>query len=129
MPEMLEEKLKDLHKLRMQKDGLTGEMEKLEKRIEDLNAMVTDEFESRQIQSMKLEGIGMFYLAVKSYPRATDKVALREWLEQKGYGWEMVLAYNAMKFQGFYNELMENKKELPTCVEQYTTASVKMRKE
>ena len=120
----LEDKLKKLYQLRVEKEKLEKLVGDYNKQIAELNEDVTDEFQSRQIQNIKLEDIGIFSLRVKVYPRATDKLALKTWLESQGYGWETVLAYNHNKFVGFYNELLDNKKSLPPCVEQFTKAII-----
>jgi hypothetical protein len=125
----LEESLKQLHDLNLQIDALEAHTAQLKQEAVELNAKLTEEFESRQIKSMKLDGVGNFILHVSSYPKCFDKVALKEWLKAQGYGWETVLAFNQSKFKGFYNELLENQKELPPGTETYTEAKIRIRKE
>ncbi len=123
---MIETKLKELKQAKDAKASIQSDLGKLNETIERLSDEITEEFQSRQIKSMKLEGIGNFVLAVKSYPRAKDKIVLREWMESKGYGWDMLLAYNAKKFQGFYNELLDNKKELPPEIEAFMKTEIRV---
>ncbi len=120
----IEDKLKALHQLQVQKTELENQVKHTESLIDALNAEVVDEFESRQIKSMKLEGVGNFVMRVSSYPKVYDHALLKEWLLKQGISWEVVSAFNAKKFQGFYNELLESKQPLPEGAETFTKAKI-----
>ena len=125
----IEDKLKALARLRWQKTEIKNQLDCTEALIEQAQAEIVDEFESRQIKSMKLDGIGNFVMRVSSSPRVNDPVLLRNWMEGKGIEWEVICALNAKKLQGFYNERLENGEELPSGVETYTKAIIALTKE
>lgn len=125
----IEDKLKSLHNLQLQKIDLKNALDLCQSNIDMAQEEIVDEFESRQIKSMKLDGLGNFFIRNSNYPKITDVQTLRGWMVKNGIDWEVITALNAKKFQGFYNELLELGKELPPGVENYLKTSVVMVKE
>ena len=124
----IEDKLKAFYQLRQQKTEQANQLANTEALIEQAQAEIVDEFESRQIKSMKIEGFGLFVAKVSSYPKVFDPALLRYWMDSKGISWETVSALHAKKLQEFYNERLENGEELPQGVETFTRASISITK-
>ncbi len=125
---MIEEKLKQLYALRVEKDEIEAEKTAVQEKIDALEVEIVDGFEARQIKSMKLEGLGNFVMAVTTGPKVVDQPLFRDWMEENGYPIDMVLAFNDKKFKGFYRELMDNNKPLPVGTECFTKAIIKITK-
>ena len=126
----IEDKLKALHQLLNSKVALENDLKCLNSNIEQAQIEIVDEFESRQLQHINIEGIGTFYKrVVMAAPKVIDPVTLRTWLEANGFNWEMVTAFNSKKLQGLYNELLEQKKPLPEGIEPpFTKATIVLKK-
>ncbi len=125
----LEDRLKRLHALKAEKQVAEAQAKKIQERIDEADEQIREEFENRQIKSMKLKGIGNFYIHTQSYPKVTDHAALHEWMKTNGFDWNIVLAFNAQKFKGFYRELLDNKQSLPVGCENFVKASIRIGKE
>lgn len=125
----IEDKLKALHSLQIAKTTIENELKCIQANIDIAQEEIIDEFESRQIKSMKLDGIGNFFMRTSSYPKVTDPQVLRVWMEAQGIPWEVVTAFNSKKLQGFYNERLEQGIELPPGVENFLKTSVVMKGE
>lgn len=86
---------------------------------------IVDEFESRQLQHINIDGIGTFYKRTSVMaPKLLDPQMLRTWLDRNGFNWEMVTAFNSQKLRGLYNELLEQGRPLPEGVAPPFTKSV-----
>ncbi len=123
---MIELKLKTLFDLRAAKDKVEAQAKSIEEEIEKLEEEIVDEFESRQIKSMKIDGMANFVMAVSSYPKVNDPALMRQWLDEQGISWETVSAFNAKKFQGFYKELLDAGKPLPPGTENFVKSKIKV---
>lgn len=124
----IEDKLKALYQLRQQKVEISNQLKNTEALIDQAQAEIVDEFESRQIKSMKIEGMGLFVSKVSSYPKVYDPAQLRNWMDNKGIPWDVISALNSKKLQGFYNERLEAGEELPSGVETFTKAVIAITK-
>lgn len=120
----IEEKLKHLAKLQSLKEAFAAKKAKIEEEIDDLNAVLCDEFESRQVKSIKLDGIGNFVMKISSYPKIFNPVEFRRWLDNNKIPFDVVAAVHAKKFRGFYNELLENGNSLPDGCGTYTKSKI-----
>ncbi len=125
----IEEKLKVLYQLKQQKIELSNQLKNTESLIDMAQAEIVDEFESRQIKSMKIEGVGNFVMRISAYPKVTDVSTLRMWMESHEIPWETITALHAKKFQGWYRELCEQGQPLPEGCENYTEALIAVTKE
>ena len=121
----IEEKLKALHQLELQKLQIANQLKLCNANIETAMEEIVDEFESRQLQHINIDGIGTFYKRTSVMaPKLLDPQMLRTWLDRNGFNWEMVTAFNSQKLRGLYNELLEQGRPLPEGVAPPFTKSV-----
>lgn len=125
----IEDKLKELFKLREIKAGQEAQVKDTEAKISALQIDIVDEFESRQIRSMKIDGMGNFVMAVIVAPKVVDPVAFKDWMLENSVPMDTVTAVHAKKFRAWYKELMENNQPLPKGCEVYTEAQIRVAKE
>jgi hypothetical protein len=123
----IKEKMLEIKALREEKENLNIRLDQINDKLYELNTAVTDFFESHHIQSMKMEGIGNFYLNRSLQPQIEDREALYNWLQGKG-DYDSMLSFNSNKFRSYYKELMDNGEELPIGVTQFFKVEVRLRK-
>ncbi len=121
----IEDKLKALHQLQLQKMQIENQLKACNANIEIAQGELVEEFEDRQLQHINIDGVGTFYKRTSvAAPKLLDPQALRNWLDNNGFNWEMVTAFNSKKLQGLYNELLEQGKPLPEGIEPPFTKSI-----
>ena len=116
-----------IRSLRDTKKNLKAEIQDIDSQLQDLNVKVVDFFEAQKIQSMKLEGVGHFFLNRELYPQVEDKELVMAWLKKEG-DLDLIMTFNTNKFKAYYKERLENKQELPENVRQYIKTDIRVRK-
>jgi hypothetical protein len=127
LTEEVRSKMERIKELREVKANLKQELDTVNGELEELNVKVTDFFESHRIQSLKIEGLGNFYLNRALYPAIEDKEVCYNWLKKTG-DYELLLSFNTNKFKAYYKERLENGQELPDGVNQFFKTDVRLRK-
>lgn len=116
-----------IRELRDQKSNLKMELKGIDEELLDHNAKVVDFFEANKLQSMKMTGVGNFFLNRELYPRIEDKEIVMDWLKKQG-DLDLIMTFNTNKFKAYYKERIENKDSLPDGVEQYIKTDIRVRK-
>ena len=125
----LEEKLTQLRDKKIDLQQLAQQKTDLQKQIDAITAEILEAYEARNIKSMKIKGVGNFVTYQSSYPKVTNHVLLQEWMVSNDFEYNIVTAFNAKKFQGFYRELLDNKQPLPPGCENFVKTSIRIGKE
>jgi len=120
-------KLMELRALRDKRAELDVERKKMTEELEKRNAELVEYFEHNDLQQMRLEGAGLFYVARTSFPEIEDKQAVQEWLEAKG-DLDLIMTFNTSKFRAYFNEKVENNDDLPPKCNQFIKTEIRMRR-
>lgn len=97
-----------LSTMRDQKTALERELTTLNARLEAANAQLVETMETLALDSFRVAGLGLFYLAEAAYPQVTDAAALAAWLRAESLGdlvketvhWQTLRALVAERLQG-----------------------------
>lgn len=123
----IRDKMERIKTLRETKAALKSQLDDVNEELENLNIDVTDFFESHRIQSLKIEGIGNFYLNRQLYPSIENQEVCYNWLKAAG-DFDLMLTFNTNKFKAYYKERLENGMDLPDGVKQFFKTEVRLRK-
>lgn len=106
------DKCKTLRALQDDKTELKRHQTELQEKIDRCNSELAEYFEINEIQNIKLEGHGMFYLKRTELPQIEDPEAVKKWLKSKG-DLDMLMSFNTNKFRSYWKELAEDGKSIP----------------
>ena len=121
------EKLKALRKLQDDKEILAEQTKKLNKEIGSLQYELVEYFDMNEMQNIKIDGAGMFYIQRTALPQIDDPEAVKTWLGERG-DLEHLMSFNANKFRAYWKEKIEQGEEVPPNVTQYIKTEIRMRK-
>lgn len=117
----------EIRKLRDTKSAMKIELKAIEDELSLRNEKVVDFFEAHKLQSLKMKGVGNFFLNRELYPKVVDKEIVVEWLKKTG-DLDLIMTFNTNKFKAYYKERLENKDSLPEGVEAFTKTDIRVRK-
>ena len=120
-------KLEKLASLREAKRERQEQIKDLNVDLDCLNNELVEYFQDNDLKNLKLDGLGMFYMAHTSRPNVEDPLVVGEWLKDKG-DYDAMMSFNTKKFQEYYNELLDAGQPLPPGVKQFIKAEVRMRR-
>jgi len=119
--------LEKLRQLRDEKEELNNRIKGVDEALDKINTELVVEFERLNLQQLKIDGLGMFYLEHKTLPNIEDPEACKAWLRARG-DLDMLLTFNQMKFKAYYREKLELNESLPDGVSQYVATHIRVRK-
>ena len=120
------DKLRQLRALNDRKTELNTQKTELQAQIDALNAELTEYFELNEVQNVKLEGHGTFYLNRTELPQIEDPEAVKVWLGERG-DLDMLLSFNANKFRAYWKEQNEAGNVIPS-VSSFIKTEIRMRR-
>lgn len=120
-------KLEKLANLRATKRDHQETIKNLNVDLDSLNNELVEYFQDNDLKNLKLDGLGMFYMAHTSRPNVEDPLTVGDWLKEKG-DYDAMMSFNTRKFQAYYNELLDAGQPLPPGVKQFIKAEVRMRR-
>jgi len=123
----IQPKLEETVKLRRKKKQLQSDLKEVNEQLGKVNGELVEYFQDNNLENMKIEGMGLFYLASKCYPAIKDKEELVAWLKQND-AYETMVSINSRRFGAYYNELLESEQPLPPGVEQFMKTEIRLRK-
>jgi hypothetical protein len=103
----------------------------VDKLTEELNieqAKMIDTMESLQVKNIRLDDIGMFYLASSIYPKVLDQQLLFDDLRSRGDGSLIKETINSNTLRAYIKECMDNKNEVPKGIEIYAETKLRLKK-
>lgn len=109
------------------KAELNAEKTALQQDIDVLQYALTEYFDLNEMQNIKLEGTGMFYIQRTALPQIEDPEALKTWLGARG-DLDHLMSFNANKFRAYWKERVEQGEDLPPNVSQYIKTEIRMRR-
>jgi hypothetical protein len=87
-----------------------------------------DTMESLQVKNIRLDDIGMFYLASSIYPKVLDQQLLFDDLRSRGDGSLIKETINSNTLRAYIKECMDNKNEVPKGIEIYAETKLRLKK-
>ena len=121
------DKLKRIRELRDAKRDYNDEIKKINEELDELNKETVEYFDAHDLQNMKLDKIGMFYIQRSVFPSIDDRESCENWLREKD-DLDMLMSFNSNKFRAYYKEKLENNEELPTGTSEFIKSEVRMRR-
>lgn len=121
-------KLKEFKKLKQTKERYEKKVKDTNKEIGKLQPKMVELFEHLGVESMKITGVGMYYLEAQSYPNIKSKDKLLKWLKKNKLGSLIKSDIGYQTLRGLINERLKNGLSIPAGVETYDETKVKLRK-
>lgn len=122
--------LRKMRKIRDRKDEISAEEKHLNAEYDALNRNVMDIYNARDIQSMKVEGVGTAYRQTTVQTKCINDDALAAWLDERGEGSISKRTVHPATLKSYYKECLENGNEVPPpeIVETFTQEKIVIRK-
>ena len=120
-------KLKELRSLQDVKAELRAQGTMVQEEIDLLQVDLTEYFDVNEMQNIKLEGVGMFYMQRTAFPQMEDPEAVKQWLKVKG-DLDHLMSFNSNKFKAYWKELLESGEELPPDTKEFIKTEIRMRR-
>jgi hypothetical protein len=119
---------KKIYDMLQVKNDLDEKLKKLQEQIDIEQSAMVDLMESLQVKNIRLDDIGMFYLASSVYPKVIDQELLFSYLREHDAGSLIKETVNSNTLRAYVKECMDNANETPKGIEIYAETKLRLKK-
>ena len=124
----IQEKTKQLIRLKLEKKKYEGKVSALNGSIGEIENRLLTVFEAKNLKSLQLKGMGEVHVIEEAYPTITDSDKLFSDLKKMGAGDLIRTTVNIQTLRGFCNERLATSQKLPSGVKIYYKSRIGFRK-